>query len=102
MGLRIQIKICFKFFFSFLMENSELFTLPLPPSGEFNCMRDLLNHCIEHSKSNGYAVSTKSSNPERKIVIKCDFGGTYRKIKEEIPQALGFQIVHFKYTEKKS
>jgi hypothetical protein len=71
------------------MNNSDIqeqYFFPLPPFGEFDTMAALLDHCQKFSKTNGYAVSTKRSNLNRNITIKCDFGGEYRNNKKPVPE----------------
>jgi hypothetical protein len=64
--------------------NAQLYDLSVPTTAEFETVVLLFQHCQSHAKLNGYAVSIKSSNKDRKITIKCDFGGKYRKLKKHM------------------
>jgi hypothetical protein len=50
------------------MENQQLYNLPVPPTDVlFDSMKDILEYCQNFSKTNGYAVATKNSIPDKRI-----------------------------------
>ena len=61
------------------MENrDQSVILPLPSAGEFDTMIEMKEHINNCGYAKGYAVSTLTSNRDRNVTFKCDFGGEYR------------------------
>jgi len=54
-----------KKFWSYIMNNEQLFDLKSPPSAEFDTAQELLRYWNNYAKQKGYALATKSSKREK-------------------------------------
>ncbi|XP_077215582.1 protein FAR1-RELATED SEQUENCE 5-like [Tasmannia lanceolata] len=54
----------------------------LPVKMEFEKREELLEHVSNFAKSQGYIVSIKKSEKDKKVIIRCDRGGIYRKTRK--------------------
>ncbi|CAG8719131.1 17336_t:CDS:2 [Cetraspora pellucida] len=52
-------------------------SLSLPSVGSFASREDLINHVKTHAFNHGYAVSTKRSEKDKFVYLKCDRGSHY-------------------------